>query len=193
MNNFMGGFLKKSYDYFKTLKILSESVSVICEKILLKQDYSSYRIQFFAEKSELLNNLQNEFITPLERGDIFLLEESIAEELNSVFTLRDYSELVNYKNFEELKSIEKALKNQNVIFSQLSNFKSNLKLFEQCSEEIKRLNSDKKNIEKHIIEALKCKSEQPLIKYAVYSAFLDLNGKICKMILEIERILINNS
>ncbi len=193
MNNFSGGFLKKSYDYFKTLKILSESVSVICEKILLKQDYSSYRIQFFAEKSELLNNLQNEFITPLERGDIFLLEESIAEELNSVFTLRDYSELVNYKNFEELKSIEKALKNQNVIFSQLSNFKSNLKLFEQCSEEIKRLNSDKKNIEKHIIEALKCKSEQPLIKYAVYSAFLDLNGKICKMILEIERILINNS
>ena len=68
-----------------------------------------------------------------------------------------------------------------------------MKLFEQCSEEIKGLNSEKKNIEKLVVDALKCKSEQPLIKYAVYSAFLDLNRKIFKTILEIERILIDNS
>ena len=86
--------MKKSFDYFKTLKILSESVSVIYEKTLLKQDFSSNRIQFFAEKSELINNLQNEFITPLERGDIFLLEEALTEELNSVFTLQEYFDLI---------------------------------------------------------------------------------------------------
>lgn len=186
--------MKKSYDYFKTLKILSESVSVIYEKILLKQDFSSNRIQFFAEKSELINNLQNEFITPFERGDIFLLEECITAELNSIFSLQEYLSLINnYRDFQVVKSIEKTLKNQIIIFSQVSNFKSNLKLFEQCSEEIKNLNSDKKNIEKHIIDALKCKTEQPLVKYAIYSAFLDLNKKVYNTILEIERILINNS
>ncbi len=185
--------MKKSYDYFKTLKILSELISVIYEKILLKQDFSSERIQFFAEKSELLNNLKNEFITPLERGDIFLLEESITEELYSIFTLNDYSELIICKNFEELKSIENTLKKQNAIFSQLNHFKSNLKLFEQCSDEIKKLNSDRKSIEKQIVEALKCKGEQPLIRYVIYSAFLDFNGKIYKTILQIERILIDNS
>lgn len=185
--------MKKSYDYFKTLKILSESVSVIFEKTLLKQDFSSKRIRFFAEKSELINNLQNEFITPLERGDIFLLEESLTEELNSIFTFQEYLYLINSKDFVGFKNMNIALKTQNLIFSQLGNFKSNLKLFEQCFEEIKRLNMEKNNIEKSIIDALKCKTEQPLVKYVTYSAFLDLNRKIYKTIIEIERILINNS
>lgn len=185
--------LKKSYDYFKTLKLLSDIISVIYDKTISKQDFSSNRIQFIAEKSELINNLQNEFITPLERGDIFLLEETITEELNSIFTLQDYLDLINCKEFDEFENIHRALKTQNLIFYQLSDFKNNLKLFEQCSEEINHLNTDKKYIEKKIMEALKCKSEQPLIKYAIYSAFLDLNRKIYKTILQIERILINNS
>lgn len=185
--------MKKSYDYFKTLKLLSESISVIYEKTLLNEDFSASKISFFAEKSELINKLQNEFITPLERGDIFLLEESLTEELDSVFTLQEYLNLINLKGFTELKSFGKILKTQNNIFSQLVSFKSNLKLFEQCSEELKHLNTEKKKIEKKIIEALKCNSEQPLIKYAVYSSFLDLNRKIYKTILQIERILIDNS
>lgn len=193
LNNFIGGFLKKSYDYFKTLKLLSETISVIYEKSLLKQDFSSNRIQFFAEKGELLNNMRNEFITPLERGDIFLLEEALTEELNSIFTLQEYLDLINVKDLKDFSCFSKSFKTQCLIFSQLGNFKSNLKLFEQCSEEIKSLNSEKKNIEKHIVEALKCKSEQPLIKYTTYSVFLDLNRKIYKTILQIERILIDNS
>ncbi len=189
----MGDFLKKSYDYFKTLKILSELISVIYEKTLTKQDFSSERFKFFAEKSELLNNLQNEFITPLERGDIFLLEESLSEELNSVFSLYNYVDLVKRNDLKEFRNIDKSLEKQCLFFTQLSNFKSNLKLFEQCSEEIKNLNREKKYIENHIVDALKCKTEQPLIKYAIYSAFLDLNRKIYKTILDIEKILINNS
>ena len=185
--------MKKSYDYFKTLKILSELISVIYEKTLLKQDYSSERISFFAEKSEFLNNLQNEFITPFERGDIFLLAESLTEELNSIFVLQEYLSLINVNNLCQLKEIQKSFKKQNLIFLQLKSFKSNIKLFELCSEEIKNINSDKKDIEKCIIEAIKCKSEQPLIKYATYSVLLDLNQKIYKTILQIERILIDNS
>ncbi len=185
--------MKKSYDYFKTLKLLSESVSVIYEKTLLKQDFSSDRILFFAEKSELLNNLRNEFITPLERGDIFLLEECLTDELNSVFAFQEYLNLISCKDFQELKSIEKGLKTQIHIISQLGSFKSNIKLFDQCSEETKKLNSEKKNMEKHIVDVLRCKREQPLVKYVVYSAFLDLNRKIYNTIIQIERILIDNS
>ena len=166
---------------------------MIYEKTLLKQDYSSEKIIFFAEKSELINNLQNEFITPLERGDIFLLEESLAEELNSVFAFKEYSALISKRDFDLFKNEEKSLKIQNNIFSQLSSFKSNLKLFEQCSKEINHLNTDKRVIEAHIVDALKCKTEQPLLKYSIYSAFLDLNRKIYKTFIEIERILINNS
>ena len=185
--------MKKSYDYFKTLKLLSELISVIYEKTFLKQDFSSDRIYFFAEKSEFLNNLQNEFITPFERGDIFLLAESLTEELNSIFALQEYLNLINVNDFIQLKDIQKSFKTQTLIFSQLKNFKSNLKLFELCFDEIKNLNSDKKYIEKFIIEAIKCKGEQPLIKYTTYSVLLDLNRKIYKTILQIERILIDNS
>ncbi len=185
--------MKKSYDYFKTLKLLSEALLVIYEKTLLKQDFSSDRIEFLAEKSELIKNLQNEFITPLERGDIFLLEKSLTEEMIAIFSLQEYFYFINTKDYVVLDNIKKSLKTQSVIFTQLGNFKSNLKLFEQCSREINYLNSEKKNIEIQIIEALKCKSEQPLIKYAVNSVFLDLNRKIFKTILQIEGILIKNS
>lgn len=185
--------MKKFYDYFKTLKILSESVFVIYEKTLLKQDFSSERIRYSAEKSELVNNLQNEFITPLERGDIFLLQENITEELNLILVLQEYLCLININDFEDFKSIGKSLKAQNLLFSDLKNYKSNLRLFEQCSELIKHLNSEKRNMEKQIIDVLKCKKEQPLIKYAVYSALLDLNRAIYKTVLQIERILIDNS
>lgn len=185
--------MKKSYDYFKTLKILSDAVFSIYLKILKNQDFSSDRIQFFAEKSELINNLQNEFITPLERGDIFLLAECLTDEIYSVFSLQEYMNLIDRKEYQDFNTILKSLEEQKIILSRICNFKSNIKLFEQCSEEIKKLNADKKEIEKHIVQALKCQAEQPLIAYAVYSALLDLNKKIYKTILQSERILIDNS
>ena len=185
--------MKKSYDYFKMLKNLSESVSVIYAKILLNKDFSSDRIRFFAEKSELINNLQNEFITPLERGDIFFLAESLAEELCSVFSLKEYFTFINKFNREELEKMNSHFEAQNHIFSQLSDYRSNLRLFEQCSEEIKSLNTEKKSVEKRVLEALGCMREQFLLRYVSYSAYLDLNRKIYKTILQIERILIDNS
>lgn len=185
--------MKKSYDYFKTLNILSETVSVIYNETLSKDDYEAKRFLFLAEKSELINNLRNEFITPLERGDIFLLTEYLSDELDSIFILQDYFNLISLKDFGGFNVISKSFKTQNIIFSQLKNFNGNLKLFEQCSEEIKKLNSEKKNIEKLVVDILSCKSEQPLIKYAIASLLLELNRKIYKTILLIERILIDNS
>lgn len=185
--------MKKSYDYFKTLNILSETVSVIYNKTISKDDFEAKRISFFAEKSELINNLSNEFITPLERGDIFLLAECLTEELNCVFTLQEYFNLINKNDYSSFQNLLTFFGAQNRVLSQFKNFKSNLKLFEQCSEELKKLNAEKKQTEKCIIDALYCKSEQPLIKYAVYSAILNLNRKIYRTLFEIERILINNS
>lgn len=192
-NNFMGGFLKKSYDYFKTLKNLSDEIYIIYENILKNKDYSSHRIFFFAEKSDLVNNLQNEFITPLERGDIFLLEECLTEEFNSILEFQNFLSLLNRNEFKSFDGLLLSLEKQASVFSQLKNFKSNIKLFEQCSEEVKRLNVEKKNTEKAIIEAVKCQSEQPIIKYVVNSSYLSLNKKIYKTFVETERILINNS
>ena len=173
--------------------MLSESACLIYDNAISKQDYSSEKIIFLAEKSELINNLQNEFITPLERGDIFLLQENITKELDSIFALQEYLSFINLNDFKELNTISKSLKTQKLIFSDLKNYKSNLRLFEQCSEEIKYLNAGKKSIEKGILDALKCKSEQPLIKYVVYKEVLDLNRCIYKTVLHIERILIDNS
>lgn len=185
--------LKKSYDYFKTLKLLSEEIFITYDKMIKNKDFSANRISFFAEKSELINNLRNEFITPLERGDIFFLVEYLNAELDSVLDLYEYLSLVNKNDFIECEALSESLKNQSIVFSQLKNFKSNVKLFEKCSVEISGLNKEKKNIEKNIVDALKCTSEQPLIKYALYSALMDLNIKICKTFLQIERILIDNS
>ncbi len=185
--------MKKSYDYFKTLKILSDSVSVIYDKTLKNEDFSSNRISFFAEKSELINNLKNEFITPLERGDIFLLAECLTEEVNCIFSLQEYFNLININDIFVLKNFSVFLGSQNKIFSQLKNFKSNLRLFDQCSEEVKNLNTEKKKTERDIVDALNCKSKQPLIKYAVYSSVLALNRSVYRTFLETEKILMNNS
>ena len=184
--------MKKSYDYFKTLKLLSESASVIYEKALLKQDFSSDRIHFLAEKSELINNLLKDFITPFERGDIFLLEESLTEEVVSICSFQELLNLCE-NDCDAFKSLAYSLEKQNKFFSQLKNYKSNLKLFEQCSEEIRFLNSEKRLVEGLVADALNCNSEQSMLKYLVYSAFLDLNRKVYNTILQIERILIDNS
>ena len=184
--------MKKSYDYFKTLKLLSESASVIYEKALLKQDFSSDRIHFLAEKSELINNLLKDFITPFERGDIFLLEESLTEEVVSICSFQELLNLCE-NDCDAFKRLAYSLEKQNKFFSQLRNYKSNLKLFEQCSEEIRFLNSEKRLVEGLVADALNCISEQPLVKYVVCSAFLDLNRKVYNTILQIERILIDNS
>ena len=104
--------MKKSYDYFETLKTLSELVSVIYEKTLLEYDFSSERIIFFAEKSELINNLQNEFITPLERGDIFLLEENITDIKPSQGACVEVMLGSDGEKTEITKEVEKLYKNQ---------------------------------------------------------------------------------
>ncbi len=189
----MGDFLKKSYDYFKTLNLLSEAVSEIFEKSLNNLDFSANRITFLAEKSEIINNLKNDFITPLERGDIFFLAESLTEEMNYIFALNELLGLAKTDTKEELRSMATIFSLQNKIFFRLKYFKSNLNLFEQCHGVIKTLNADKVRIEKRIVDALHCKAEQPLVKYALYSSILNINRSVYITIIEIERILIENS
>ena len=104
--------MKKSYDYFKTLKLLSESASVISEKAILKQDFSSDRIHFLAEKSDLINNLLKDFITPFERGDIFLLEESLTEEVVSICSFQELLNLCE-NDCDAFKSLAYSLEKQN--------------------------------------------------------------------------------
>ena len=182
--------MKKSYDYFKTLKLLSEITSEIYKKSASEVDFSPDRILFLAEKSELLNSLRNEFITPLERGDIFFLAECLTEEVNSIYSLYGYSSLINQMKFD---SFEESFNSQTLIFNKLKDFKSNLKLFEQCSQEAGRLGLQKKKFEEQAVNALKINNGQGLKKYAVCSAFLTLNNSIYKTIIQIERILIDNS
>ncbi len=186
--------MKKSYDYFKTFKILTEELFIIYKKTLVNEDCSSRKIAFFAEKSELLNNLQNEFITPFDRGDIFLLTEYLSSQLESVSDLKEYFSLAgSLQAYNELSVLSHSFETQASVFGRLRNFKGNLSLFEQCSDEVKKLNQNKKEIEKRILDAVYCKGEQPLVKYVLYSKTLEINRKIYKTLVETERILINNS
>lgn len=185
--------MKKSYDYFKKLKLLSDVIFEIYSKSILNKDFSSHRILFLAEKSELLNNLKNEFITPLERGDIFILAENLTAQLNSVYVLQGYLNLIKPNDLSHLTFFNSLFKEQADIFSRLYSFKSNIKLFEQCSQTAARLSAQKKSIEEQLINMLDVKGDQAIKAYAVCSAFLTLNADIYKTILQIERILIDNS
>ena len=83
--------MKKSYDYFKTLKdlsvIVSESFSGMSDSKTINKNY----LCFSAMRNELSENLIDEFVAPIERDDIYNLSFCLFEEFNSVIKFCEFS------------------------------------------------------------------------------------------------------
>lgn len=184
--------MKKSYDYFKTLKDMSAIVSGSFSAVVSGKSPEIYRMNFSGLKTELSTKLTDDFITPIERGDIFILADSLASELVCVKSVSEFSPLFWRDLRKTTGLLSDVFNRQERIFERLSGFKEKGKLISECND-CRGISS---NISFYIMRKIKdciCGNEaQPLLRYAVYASFLEVAKDTQKTFSQIERILIEN-
>ena len=148
-------------------------------KILNNQSISKEKIDFNSLQEEIYNNLLSEFISPIEREDIFILQKRLEEEFLAICS---FSLLIKKeKKFFVLDEVSALLKENVLIFSELKHFKTPKKLLKLLKEN-------------------KIRTKNLLFSLATYEgdfkSFCVLNCLIEKIFstdTEIERIILNNN
>ena len=184
--------MKKSFDYFKTLKEMSVAVGYSYSKMIKAEEFNKEIIQFSGLKWELSNNLFNEFVAPIERNDIYNLSDCLNDELYYITKLNNIIGLVNMKEFSFIESITSMFNKQNSVFQGLCDVRNFENIFKTINENKATLNGVNTSIVLTVKNCLK-KSEQPLLKYSVITGFFDLYKSMEKTFSEIQRVIINSN
>jgi hypothetical protein len=186
-------YLKKSFDYFKTLKTLTGNLNNAFRLSVENKDFDKLYLAFSANKTELIDNLKNDFITPIERGDIFILSDIFSREMNQINILNDYSAF----SWTEADLIKNTLQNllsiQSNVFEKISVEKLNANIINKCNDGYLQSQRLSKEIYKLIKNTVVGYCENPLLKYTIYVALLDFGKQISCAFSETERIILNNS
>lgn len=184
--------MKKSYDYFKTLKnlsvIISESFDYLCDSKTINKNY----LCFSALRNELSENLIDEFVAPIERNDIYTLSFRLWEEFNYVIKLCEFLGLTKIAFSDSLREIGELLCRQTDVFDFKNLLKSSEKGYSLVSSELLDCKRVKKSIINGIGDSICCHN-QPLICYAIGSSCIEVVSSIEATYNEICRVLINNS
>ena len=142
-------------------------------KILNNQSISKEKVDFNSLQEDLYNCLLCEFISPIEREDIFILQKRLEEEFLAICSFS----LFNRVNTFDFSDVELLLKYNVSVFEELNNIKKPKKLLKLVRENkkfsVKILTSEKYNFEK--------------------SKVLKIAEKIFSLCCEIERIILNNN
>ena len=184
--------MKRSFDYFKTLKEMSVTVGSAYKNMVTTNEFNKETIRFSGLKWELSNNLFNEFVAPIERNDIYNLSVCLNEELYCVSKLNNIVGLVNVKSFSFVESMYTVLEKQNRVFSLIEDSKNYEKVFKAINETKAILNGINSSVVLSTKNCLKS-TEQPLLHYAVISGFFDIYKSIDETFGEIQRVVINNN
>ena len=155
------------------LKNLSSlNYEMFCKSIK-NQQISKEKIDFNSLQEEIYENLLSEFISPIEREDIFILQKRLEEEFLAICSFS----LFNRGNTFDFSDVELLLKYNVSVFEELNNIKKPKKLLKLVRENkkfsVKILTSEKYNFEK--------------------SKVLKIAEKIFSLYCEIERIILNNN
>ncbi len=160
------------------LKNLSSlNYEMFCKSIK-KQPISKEKIDFNSLQEEIYNNLLSEFISPIEREDIFILQKRLEEEFLAICS---FSLLKSQnKNFfsEEISDL---LNESVLVFSELKYLKTPKKLLKLLRENERQC--------KNLLFSL-VGFEDNIKSFCV---FKELTEKIFIKFLEIERIILNNN
>lgn len=184
--------MKKSYDYFKTLKDLSLIVSDSFESLNDLKTVNKNYLCFSAMRNELSENLIDEFVAPIERNDIYILSFRLWDEFNYVIKLCEFFSLTKTDFSDSIKQIGKLLFRQNHVFDFKNLLKSSEKGYNIVSSELLDCKKVKKSIVNGICDSICCHN-QPLICYAIGSSCVEVVSSIEATYNEICRVLINNS
>ena len=184
--------LKKSLDYFKTLKEMSVSVEEAYSSMITTNEFNSELIRFSGLKWELSNNLVNEFVVPIERNDIYNLSYCLNEEMYYISKLNNILHLIDYSAFLFTDSFKNAFNNQTRVFQLFCNISGYEKTLKYINESKAMLNGLNTSVILSVKSSLKS-STQPLLKYTAVSCFLELFKSVEKTVFEVERVIINNN
>lgn len=161
------------------LKNLSSlNYEMFCKSIK-NQPISKEKIDFNSLQEEIYEKLLSEFISPIEREDIFILKKRLEEEFLAICS---FSLLIKKeKNFFVPDEVSALLKDNILVFSELKHFKTPKKLLKLLKEN-------------------KIRTKNLLFSLATYEgdfkSFCILNcliEKIFSLYCEIERIILNNN
>lgn len=146
-------------------------------KTISNQPISKEKVDFNSLQEEIYYNLLSEFILPIEREDIFILQKRLEEEFLLIcsFSLLKSEEKIFS---EEIKDL---LNNSFLVFSELKNFKTPKKL-------LKLVKENKMQCRRLLNSIVNCECE---IKSFYISN--ELVQKIFSVYCEIERIILNNN
>lgn len=184
--------MKKSFDYFKTFKIITENLNSIFKLSVSNQDFSKQYFMLIADKNEILDNLKNDFITPIERGDIFILCDIFSREMCTIGTIYEYSGFT-WSESEEVKAqLQLIFDFQVSVFQRLYSERINYNLFSLCNDGYNQALKLKKDIYKYVKSTVTGNCEKPLLRYVTYVTFLELSEVLIQAFSETGRIILNN-
>ena len=184
--------LKKSYDYFKTLKEMSLAVCSSYGKMTLNQDFNSEVIKFSGLKWELSDNLLSDFVAPIERNDIYNLALCLSEELYYVSKLSKLACAYSFSRFNFIESITGVLRKQATSLYALRDSKNSKKLFREINEMKATLNGVNSSIILLLRNNLN-EAEKNAIDYVVADCFFDIYKSIDHTFSQVQKAIINNN
>lgn len=155
------------------------------------KDFKKELIRFSGIRTELSDNLINEFVAPIERNDIYKLSFCLNEELWQVTDLFDFIKLVDIGSFGFVGQIGDLFNKQVEVFLLLGDFKSVDRTRKLLTESFSMCNRTKKQILNEVKSSLQ-NARQPLLKYSVSCGFSELLRMVEKTLCEVERVIINN-
>ncbi len=174
------------------LKDMSAAVGSAYGNMLAANEFNKELIRFSGLKWELSNNLLNEFVTPIERSDIYNLADCLNEELYCISKLNNFINLVNLNELDFIMSVSAVFKRQNEVFSMFSDIKNPQKTIKLINETRATLNGVSSSIILSIKNCLKT-TDQPLLKYAIFCGFFDIYKAIDVTFSTIQKVIINNN
>lgn len=180
--------LKKSYDYFKTLKDMSDCIGKAFSFRFASDKYKKEALIFYATRKELSNKLSEEFVAPIERNDIYNISSCLVREMLSL----EYLCLSGYKS-DMIQFDEKIMEHLNIqgkVIIGLSN-KLSVSLLGDLSSVQSALVSDRNTMLSCSREIIN-KSDNILLKYICFEKLLRFTENIGNTFYEIERVIINN-
>lgn len=144
-----------------------------------KQPISKEKIEFNSLQEELYNNLLSEFISPIEREDIFILQKRLEEEFLMICS---FSLLIKKeKRFLVPDEVSALLKENVLVFSELKHFKTPKKLLKLLKENKIRT--------KNLLFSL-ATYEGDFKSFCVLKCLIE---KIFSLYCEIERVILSNN
>lgn len=181
--------MKKSFDYFKTLKDMSGCIGKAYAYADKPDLYKKETLVFHSIKRELSARLSEEFVAPVDRNDIYNLSSFLSRELSAL----DYMShlMFNTASYQSDNDVSAFLKYQSDALARLSDKKGYTCLLNEIHSFNSELNAKRRRMWTDAKDSL-FKGNNMLLKYVYFDKSLRFIERVSDTFSEIGRVIINN-